>query len=144
MPRLFLAADHRGFADKQRLLSLLGNSNVKEIYEITDLGPATLKPEDDFNDAAISVARHVRNNPASHGVSIQANRFKGIRAICGYTPELVRLGRLHNDANVLCLSSDFMDDVTMNRAVTMFLSAEFLPEERYIRRNTRLDEDNIY
>ena len=153
MPRLFLAADHRGFADKQRLLSLLGNSNVKEIYEITDLGPATLKPEDDFNDSSLSVARHVRNNPASrgiiicgsaHGVSLQANRFKGIRAICGYTPELVRLGRLHNDANVLCLSSDFMDDVTMNRAVTMFLSAEFLPEERYIRRNTRLDEDNIY
>ena len=53
MPRLFLAADHRGFADKQRLLSLLGNSNVKEIYEITDLGPATLKPEDDFNDADV-------------------------------------------------------------------------------------------
>lgn len=153
MPRLFLAADHRGFTDKQRLLNLLGNSNVKEIYEIVDLGPETLKPEDDFNDAAINVARHVKNNPASrgiiicgsaHGVSIQANRFKGIRAICGYTPELVRLGRLHNDANVLCLSSDFMDDTTMNRAVTMFLSAEFLPEERYIRRNARLDEDNIY
>ena len=70
MPRLFLAADHRGFADKQRLLSLLGNSNVKEIYEITDLGPATLKPEDDFNDAAISVARHVRNNQASRGIII--------------------------------------------------------------------------
>ena len=153
MPRLFLAADHRGFTDKQRLLNLLGNSNVKETYEIVDLGPETLKPEDDFNDAAINVARHVKNNPASrgiiicgsaHGVSIQANRFKGIRAICGYTPELVRLGRLHNDANILCLSSDFMDDVTMNRAVTMFLSAEFLPEERYIRRNARLDEDNIY
>lgn len=153
MPRLFLAADHRGFTDKQRLLNLLGNSNVKEIYEIVDLGPETLKPEDDFNDAAINVARHVKNNPASrgiiicgsaHGVSIQANRFKGIRAICGYTPELVRLGRLHNDANILCLSSDFMDDTTMNRAVTMFLSAEFLPEERYIRRNARLDEDNIY
>ena len=153
MPRLFLAADHRGFTDKQRLLNLLGNSNVKEIYEIVDLGPETLKPEDDFNDASINVARHVKNNPASrgiiicgsaHGVSIQANRFKGIRAICGYTPELVRLGRLHNDANILCLSSDFMDDTTMNRAVTMFLSAEFLPEERYIRRNARLDEDNIY
>jgi sugar-phosphate isomerase, RpiB/LacA/LacB family len=153
MPRLFLAADHRGFTDKQRLLNLLGNSNVKETYEIVDLGPETLKPEDDFNDAAINVARHVKNNPASrgiiicgsaHGVSIQANRFKGIRAICGYTPELVRLGRLHNDANILCLSSDFMDDTTMNRAVTMFLSAEFLPEERYIRRNARLDEDNIY
>lgn len=153
MPRLFIASDHRGFADKQRLLQVLGSSNVKDAYEIVDLGPSTLKPEDDFNDAAIDVARSVQNTPGSrgilicgsaHGVSIQANRFKGIRAICGYTPELVHLGRLHNDANVLCLSSDFMDDATMDRSVTMFLSAEFLPEERYIRRNARLDEETIY
>lgn len=153
MPRLFIASDHRGFADKQRLLSALGNSNVKNVYEIIDLGPTTLKPEDDFNDAAINVARNVRENPASrgilicgsaHGISIQANRFKGIRAICGYTPELVHIGRLHEDANVLCLSSDFMDDATIDRSVSMFLSSEFLPEERYIRRNARLDDDNIY
>lgn len=153
MLRLFIASDHRGFADKQRLLQVLGNSNVKDTYEIIDLGPTTLKPEDDFNDAAINVARSVRNTPASrgilicgsaHGISIQANRFKGIRAICGYTPELVHIGRLHDDANVLCLSSDFMDEATIDRSVSMFLSAEFLPEERYIRRNARLDEETIY
>ncbi|MBQ2638733.1 RpiB/LacA/LacB family sugar-phosphate isomerase [Candidatus Saccharibacteria bacterium] len=153
MPRLFIASDHRGFADKQRLLAQLGSSNLKSAYEIIDLGPTTLKPEDDFNDAAINVARNVRENPGSrgilicgsaHGISIQANRFKGIRAICGYTPELVHIGRLHEDANVLCLSSDFMDDTTIDRSVSMFLSCEFLPEERYIRRNARLDEDNIY
>ena len=153
MPRLFIASDHRGFADKQRLLKVLGESNAKDMYEIVDLGPSTLKPEDDFNDAAINVARSVRTNAGSrgilicgsaHGISIQANRFKGIRAICGYTPELVHLGRLHNDANVLCLSSDFMDDATIDRSVSMFLSAEFLPEERYIRRNARLDDEAIY
>ena len=153
MPRLFIASDHRGFADKQRLLKVLGTSNVKDAYEIVDLGPTTLKPEDDFNDAAIDVARSVQTNPASrgilicgsaHGIAIQANRFKGIRAICGYTPELVHLGRLHNDANVLCLSSDFMDEATIDRSVSMFLSVEFLPEERYIRRNARLDEETIY
>ena len=153
MPRLFIASDHRGFADKQRLLKVLGESNAKDMYEIVDLGPSTLKPEDDFNDAAINVARSVRTNAGSrgilicgsaHGISIQANRFKGIRAICGYTPELVHLGRLHNDANVLCLSSDFMDDATMDRSVSMFLSAEFLPEERYIRRNARLNDEAIY
>ena len=152
-PRLFLASDHRGFTEKQRLLNVLSKSNVGEVYEIIDLGPGKLRPEDDFNDAAINVAKSVRVNPRSrgilicgsaHGIAIQANRFKGIRAICGYTPELVHLGRLHNDANVLCLSSDFMDDATMDRSVTMFLSAEFLPEERYIRRNSRLDEEAIY
>ncbi len=153
LPRLFIASDHRGFADKQRLLRVLGDSNVREKFEIIDLGPTTLEPEDDFNDAAINVARNIRTNANSrgilicgsaHGISIQANRFKGVRAICGYTPELVHLGRLHNDANVLCLSSDFMDDATMDRSVSMFLSAEFLPEERYIRRNARLDDEAIY
>ncbi|MDO4759382.1 MAG: RpiB/LacA/LacB family sugar-phosphate isomerase [Candidatus Saccharibacteria bacterium] len=153
MPRLFLGADHRGFSEKQRLLNLLNQTNLTQQYEIVDLGPATLKPEDDFNDAAIAVARAVRETPGSrgilicgsaHGVSIQANRFRGVRAICGYTAELVRLGRLHNDANILCLSTDFMDINTINQAVSMFFSGEFLPEERYIRRNRRLDEEDIY
>lgn len=150
MPRLFLSSDHRGFAEKQRLVSALNQTSVKDSYEIVDLGPTTLKPDDDFNDSAIKVAKSVRENPDSrgilicgsaHGIAIQANRFKGIRAICGYTPDLVRLGRLHNDANVLCLSADFMDTAAIDRAVSMFLTAGFLPEERYIRRNRRLDEE---
>ena len=150
MPRLFLGSDHRGFAEKQRLVAALSQTSIADFYEIVDLGPTTMKPDDDFNDAAIAVARAVRENPDSrgilicgsaHGISIQANRFKGIRAICGYTAELVRLGRLHNDANVLCLSADFMDTAAIDRSVSMFLTADFLPEERYIRRNRRLDEE---
>jgi len=149
-PRLFVSCDHRGFTEKQRLLNALNNSSAKQMYEIVDLGPTTLNPDDDFNDAAITVAKHIRESAGSrglllcgsaHGVCIQANRFKGVRAICGYTPELVHIGRLHEDANCLCLSSDFMDSATMDRSVSMFLTAEFLPEERYIRRNRRLDEE---
>ncbi|MBQ3309900.1 RpiB/LacA/LacB family sugar-phosphate isomerase [Candidatus Saccharibacteria bacterium] len=149
--RLFLGADHRGFAEKQRLINTLGESNLE--CEIVDLGPTTVKPDDDFNDSAIAVARAVRENPYSrgilvcgsaHGIAIQANRFKGIRAICGYTPELVKLGRLHNDANVLCLSADFMTTEQIDTAVKTFLETAFLPEERYIRRNRRLDEEDIY
>ena len=149
--RLFLGADHRGFAETQRLINTLGESNLE--CEIVDLGPTTVKPDDDFNDSAIAVARAVRENPYSrgilvcgsaHGIAIQANRFKGIRAICGYTPELVKLGRLHNDANVLCLSADFMTTEQIDTAVKTFLETAFLPEERYIRRNRRLDEEDIY
>ena len=153
MPRLFISADHRGFPEKQRLVGLLKQSELAKSYEIIDLGPPTLKPDDDFNDSALAVARAVRENPDSrgilicgsaHGIAMQANRFKGIRAICGYTPELVKIGRMHEDANVLCLSADFMDGPAMERAISMFATAKFLPEERYIRRNRRLDEENIY
>ena len=147
--RIFLGADHRGFAEKQRLLGLL----TEQGYDVVDLGPTTMKPDDDFNDAAITAARAVRETPDSrailicgsaHGITIQANRFKGIRAIPGYTPELARLGRLHNDANILCLSADFMRTETIDQVVEIFLNTAFLPEERYIRRNTRLDEEEIY
>lgn len=153
MPRIFLGSDHRGFVAKQRILATLSQSEWAENYEIVDLGPETMRPDDDFNDYAIAVSRAVRETEGSrgilicgsaHGISMQANRFKGIRAICGYTPELVRLGRLHNDANVLCLSSDFMDDQNIDQAIDMFLRGIFLPEERYIRRNRRLDEETIY
>ena len=153
MPRIFLGADHRGFVTKQHILASLAKSEWAENYEIVDLGPETMRPDDDFNDYAIAVSRAVRETEESrgilicgsaHGISMQANRFKGIRAICGYTPELVRLGRLHNDANVLCLSSDFMDDQAVDQAIDMFLRGNFLPEERYIRRNQRLDEETIY
>ena len=153
MLRIFLGSDHRGFVAKQRILATLSQSEWAENYEIVDLGPETMRPDDDFNDYAIAVSRAVRETEGSrgilicgsaHGISMQANRFKGIRAICGYTPELVRLGRLHNDANVLCLSSDFMDDQNIDQAIDMFLRGNFLPEERYIRRNRRLDEETIY
>ena len=153
MPRIFLGSDHRGFVAKQRILANLTNSTWKDSYEIVDLGPETMRPDDDFNDYAIAVSRAVRETAgargilicgSAHGIAIQANRFKGIRAICGYTPELVRLGRLHNDANILCLSSDFMDDLHIDQSIEMFLKESFLPEERYIRRNRRLDEESIY
>ena len=121
MPRIFIGSDHRGFVAKQHIIATLANSEWKNNYEIVDLGPETIRPDDDFNDYAIAVARAVRETANSrgilicgsaHGIAIQANRFTGIRAICGYTPELVRLGRLHNDANILCLSSDFINSVT--------------------------------
>ena len=154
--QLYVASDHRGFTVKQRLLTFLAeyqNQHPEMNIEVKDLGPLTIQPGDDFNDSAITVSRAVRENPtargflicgSAHGISIQANRFRGIRAICGYTESLARIGRKHNDANVLCLSSDFMDDQNIDQAIDMFLRGNFLPEERYIRRNRRLDEETIY
>lgn len=151
MPRLFLSADHRGFAEKQRLLGAL--SKVEMNYELIDLGPTTLNPDDDFNDSAITMARAIRENPDSlgilicgsgQGVCIQANRFKGVRAIFGYSPELVKVGREHDNANVICLSADHMNTTTINKVVATFIGTHFLPKERYIRRIRRLDEEEIY
>ena len=142
---VFIASDHRGFTAKNRLVSELNNG-----YVVSDLGPFELNPDDDYNDAAISVARAVKSYDgsmgiiicgSSHGVAIQANRFKGIRAISGFTPELAKLGREHNDANVLCLSSDFHTEEELVEIAKTFLDTAFSGEERHIRRNNRLDEE---
>lgn len=142
---VFIACDHRGFSAKNWLVAELNNR-----YTVSDLGPFEENPADDYNDAAIAVAKAVKSYDnakgiiicgSSHGVAIQANRFKGIRAINGFTPELARLGREHNDANVLCLSADFSSEEEMAVIVKTFLETNFSGEERHKRRNQRLDEE---
>ena len=153
MKKLFIASDHRGFSEKQRLIALLSQADFSPKLEVLDLGPSTLKPDDDYNDAAIAVARAVRETPesigilicgSSHGMVIQSNRFRGIRAISGFSPELAQLGRKHNNANILCLSANLMPPNLVDAVVETFLKTDFLPEERLIRRNQRLDEEEIH
>ncbi|MBR3263931.1 RpiB/LacA/LacB family sugar-phosphate isomerase [Candidatus Saccharibacteria bacterium] len=146
MGEVFIASDHRGYSAKNRLVSELNDS-----YTVSDLGPFEENPDDDYNDAAIAVARAVKSYGAdargiiicgsSHGVAIQANRFKGVRAISGFTPELAKLGREHNDANVLCLSADFTDEDGLVNIARTFLETDFSGEERHARRVKRLDEE---
>lgn len=145
MSEVFIASDHRGFDAKNALVAALNND-----YTVSDLGPFENNPDDDYNDAAIAVAKAVKSYDdakgiiicgSSHGVAIQANRFKGIRAIQGFSEELARLGREHNDANVLCLAADFLDDNKIDKIARIFLNTEFSGEERHIRRNNRLDEE---
>lgn len=168
MPEIFIGSDHRGFELKEHLVAALsGGTSLEsqipaktkdgEDYLVTDLGPFTLDPDDDYNDAAVKVARAVKEHPNSrgilicgsaHGIAIQANRFKGVRAIAAYNPELAKIGRLHNDANILCLSADFTGDkkteegkLLADEIVKTFLSTDFSGEERHVRRNNRLDEE---
>ncbi|MBQ6127247.1 RpiB/LacA/LacB family sugar-phosphate isomerase [Candidatus Saccharibacteria bacterium] len=145
MSEVFIASDHRGFDAKNALVAALNND-----YTVSDLGPFENNPDDDYNDAAIAVAKAVKSYDdakgiiicgSSHGVAIQANRFKGIRAIQGFSEELARLGREHNDANILCLSADFLDDNKIDKIARIFLNTEFSGEERHVRRNNRLDEE---
>ncbi len=142
---VFLGSDHRGFERKNQLKEVLKT----EGYNVVDLGPEAYDEQDDYNDAANNVARAVREHAGSkgilicgsaHGISIQANRYKGVRAIEAYTEDLARIGREHNDANVLCLSADYIADNEFDKIANTFLNAEFSNEERHIRRNNKLDE----
>lgn len=145
---IFVGADYRGFEKRQKVLSFLAKSE----YTVHDLG-AYDSSENDYNDPAIAVAKMVRKNHdargillcgSAHGVTIQANRFKGIRAANCDTPESAKLAREHDDANVLCMSANLLEDEMMREIIKTFLETKFIDYERRVRRINRLDEREDY
>lgn len=146
---IFIGADYRGFKLKNELIGFLAEIN----YNVTDDGAYEYDEGDDFNDPAVKVASDVRENPgargilicdSAHGMTMQANRFKGIRAAHCDSVKSARLAREHDDANVLCLSAHFVNDDLMREITKTFLETNFEPLERRIRRINRLDEREDY
>ena len=146
---IFIGADYRGFEKKQAILKFLAGKG----FDVTDEGAYAYSEGDDFNDPAIAVAKAVRENPgtmgilicdSAHGVTIQANRFKGVRAAHCENAESAKLAREHDDANVLCLSAHFMDEDQMREIIEVFFATNFENLERRVRRINRLDEREDY
>ena len=145
--KIYIGADYRGFEKKNMLVKFLRRQG----HDVYDQGSYTYDEGDDFIDPAIAVSKNVLENPGSvgillcgsgHGVTIQANRFKGIRATrCDSTASAIT-AREHDNSNVLCLSAQTLDDTTAQAIVTTFLTTEFEPLERRVNRIKRLDERN--
>ena len=147
--KVYLGADYRGLERKNQLKDYLLSNG----YDVIDDGAYEYVEGDDFNDPAIKVARDVREDlgtmgilicDSAHGVTMQANRFKGIRAAHCDSKESSSLAREHDDANVLCLSAHFMDEATMQKITKVFLETNFTGLERRVRRINRLDEREDY
>lgn len=145
---IYIGADHRGFEKKNELMKLLADCHPGMV-KVEDLGAFTLAPEDDFNDPAIAVAQAVAQNDhgfgvlvcgSGQGVCMQANRFKGIRAIVAGTSEEVKTGREDDFANVLCLSGDKLTAAEMEKLVKTLCHTRPKTEEKYARRVQKLDE----
>ncbi|MBQ6409836.1 RpiB/LacA/LacB family sugar-phosphate isomerase [Candidatus Saccharibacteria bacterium] len=147
--QVFVGADYRGLERKNQLVKFLIDSG----YQVEDLGDFEYNEGDDFNDPAINVAKKVRENPGSfgilicdsaHGVTMQANRFKGVRAANCASSESAKLAREHDDANILTMSAHFVDENLMQLIVKAFLETKFESLERRVRRINRLDEREDY
>ena len=147
--KIFIGSDYLGFDLKQELIEFLSEKRL----EVIDKGAYEKTTGDDFNDPAIAVAEAVRGNntaigilicDSAHGMTIQANRFKGIRAVNCDSDESAKLAREHDDANVLCLSAHFIDGDTAKKITETFLDTKFTNLERRIRRINRLDERDYY
>lgn len=128
-PKLHVGADHAGYELKAHLRSALEG----EGYDVEDHGTHT-PDRVDYPDFAAGVARAVRDEPGSFGilvcgsgigVSMAANRFKGVRAVVAALAVQAALARNHNDANVLCLGARITAPAYAETIVSTFLDAEF-------------------
>ena len=109
-----IAADHAGFQMKERLVAELRALG----YEPLDLGTHSADSTD-YPDYAHAVASRVERGEVKRGVllcgtglgmSFAANRHPGVRAAVVWSPEIAKLARQHNDANVLVLPSRFVSE----------------------------------
>lgn len=143
---IYLGADHRGFRLKGEIINWLTSRQIP----FTDFGAIEYDVEDDYNDYARKVAEAILRNPdeeaygvlacgSGQGMCMQANRYKGIRAaICNTVSEAYET-RGHNNSNVLCISADNASN-HFSEILDTFLNTKALPDEKYKRRNKKLDE----
>jgi len=127
--RIAVASDHRGFVVKGKILALLADLG----HEAIDYGP-TNSESVDYPDFAAKVAQAVRDQTVERGIlicgtgigmCIAANKYSGVRAAPCHDDLTAEMSRLHNDANVLCLSADLLGDRLVNRMVEIWLKTEF-------------------
>lgn len=144
---IYLAADHAGFALKEKIKIALRTDG----YQVEDEGAFQLTPGDDYPDFISIVGKQVAANPtesrgiilgaSGEGEAMVANRFPGVRAAVYYGGEeqIIILSREHNDANVLALGAKFLDEATALRAVKRWLATDFSGDERHVRRIKKID-----
>lgn len=109
--KIIVGADHRGFERKTELAASLARKG----YQVADAGTGAAEPPCDYPEIALGVARAVASGRADRGIlvcksgigmSIAANKVRGVRAALVHDLESAVLSRRHNDANVLVLAAD--------------------------------------
>ena len=138
MGSIFIGADHRGFLLKEFLKENLREEGLN----IIDLGSKVYDKDDDYVDIGLNLAeKTVAENTkgilicaSGVGVCISANKVNGARAALVTNEKQARAARTDDDANILCLAADLVDQEDNLKIVKVFFETLFSSEERYIRR----------
>ena len=139
-----IASDHGGFDLKESVKKHLEERGI----EYKDFGTYD-KNSCDYPDFGIQAAKAVGSGECEKGIvvcttgigiSIVANKVKGVRcALCSETTS-VRLTREHNDANILALGGGFTGELLANEMVDVFLDTEFSGLEKHARRIAKISQ----
>lgn len=136
---MHLGSDHAGLDLKRRLVERLTELG----HEPVDHGPAELDPQDDYPPYVLRAAEGVVADPGSLGVviggsgngeAIAANKVRGVRCALAHSVETARLGREHNDANVVSVGARMHDEATAVTLVETFVATPYSGDPRHSRR----------
>ena len=139
--KIAIGSDHAGFELKQIIVEHLSSRNV----DFVDCGTKNLDSVD-YPDFAKRVADEVSNEDlvmgilvcgSGQGMAMTANRYKNVRAAICHNSDVAKVTRQHNDANVLCLGSRFIDISEAIKCVDVFLSTDF-EGERHLKRINKI------
>ncbi len=142
--RVILASDHAGLRLKEKVKKYLAKKKIK--YE--DLGTESLKSVD-YPDYALKVAEKVAKNKNTRGIlvcgtgtgmTIAANKVKGIRAVAAYDAYSAKMSRKDNDTNVLGLRGRFFPLEKIKKIITVWLDTPFSGEQRHKRRIKKIGD----
>ncbi len=145
---IHLASDHAGFSHKETIKTWLQDS----VYKIIDHGAQENHPLDDFPDfislaaeavsASSQDSRGIIFGGSGQGEAMLANRYPLVRATVYYggDREIIRLGRQHNNSNVLAIGARFVSVEEVKDCVLTWLATPALTDEKYQRRNHKIEE----
>ena len=143
--RIAIGADHGAFTRKGEVIEHLKSQG----HEVKDFGTYDPKASD-YPEIGRSVARAVVSGEYDRGIvmcttgigiSIVANKIKGVRcALCSDVTS-ARLTRLHNDANILSMGAGIIGPNLTMDIVDMFMNTEFSGEERHVRRISHIEPE---
>jgi ribose 5-phosphate isomerase B len=137
--RVYLGSDHAGYDLKRHLVAWL----TEQGHEPVDCGPATYDAQDDYPPYVMLAAARTAGDAGSLGIviggsgngeAIAANKVPGVRAALVWNEETARLGREHNNANVISVGARMHETDEATRFVEIFLDTPFSGVERHARR----------
>ena len=140
---ILLGSDHRGFD----LKAILRKHLIDLHYDVMDVGTHD-KERCDYPNIAKSLVKTMDHKKgilicgSGFGMSITANRHKGVHAVTPRTVEETIISRQHGNVNVLCIGSDFTADVEAVKIVDAFLNTDYeeLETSRYSKRIEMIDD----
>lgn len=137
--RIAVGADHAGVPLNARVIEELRAAG----HEVEDFGTHDPSEPDDYPDYAFLAGQAVQSGRAEiailicgsgAGVSVAANKLKGIRAVMCSDTYTAHQSREHDDCNVLCLGARVTGAELVMEIVRAFVAARFTNEERHRRR----------